>query len=141
MSDDAIATDPLILAFESCALPGEAFHHADHVHVAWLYQERWPMLEALCRFDAALRRFATHHGAPERYHATITLAYYFLIAERRARHPELATWEAFAAVHADLLRWKGGVLERCYRPATLASDLARRVFLLPDAAHVAPGEP
>jgi hypothetical protein len=137
---DAIADDQLIIAFESCTLPGEAFHHADHVRMAWLYQERFPLLEALHRFDAALRRFAAHHGAPERYHATITLAYFFLIAERRERQPELATWEAFAAANGDLLRWRGGVLERCYLPATLSSERARRVFVLPDAGCAAPGE-
>ena len=32
----------------------------------------------------------------------------------------------------DLLIWKDGVLSRYYREATLKSDLARRVFVLPD---------
>ena len=92
-----------------------------------------PALEALPRFVAALQRYAAHHGAPQRYHATITLAYFFLIAERRERRPELATWEEFAAANPDLLRWQGGILERLYSPETLASDLARRAFVLPAA--------
>jgi hypothetical protein len=129
----------LLAAFESCALPNEAFHHADHVHVAWAYLDRLPPLEALARFTASLKRYATHHGAPERYHETITLAYFFLIAERRARAPQLATWEAFAEANPDLLRWRGGVLEERYDPETLASDLARRTFLLPDRAPRAEG--
>ena len=32
----------------------------------------------------------------------------------------------------DLLVWKDGILSRYYREATLKSDLARRVFVLPD---------
>jgi hypothetical protein len=129
----------LLSAFESCTLPNEAFHHADHVHVTWLYLERFPTLEALARFTAALKRYASHHGAPERYHETITLAYFFLIAERRARSPLHVSWEAFAAANPDLLRWKGGVLEERYAPETLASDLARRVFVLPDGVSRAAG--
>jgi hypothetical protein len=127
----------LLAAFESCTLPNDAFHHADHVRVAWAYLQRYPMLEALSRFVVALQRYAAHHGAPERYHATITLAYFFLIAERRERRPELASWEEFAAANSDLLRWRGGIVERCYPAETLASDVARRVFVLPDRAPVA----
>ncbi|HEV8629301.1 MAG TPA: hypothetical protein VGV61_03220, partial [Thermoanaerobaculia bacterium] len=124
------AEGDLIAAFESCALPSEAFHHADHVRMAWLYLQRLQPLEALARFTTALQRFAAHHGAPERYHATITLAFFFLIAERQARRPELTTWEQFATANADLLSFRGGVLQALYREETLASDLARRVFVL-----------
>ena len=134
-TEAATVTDAeLIAAFESCALPGDAFHHADHVRMAWAYLDALPTLEALARFDAALRRYAAHHGAPEKYHATITLAYFFLIAERREGRPAGEGWQAFAAANADLLQWRGGVLERRYRPATLAGELARRVFVLPDLA-------
>lgn len=118
-------------------MPEEAFHHDGHVHVAWAYLQRLPLLEALPRFVSALQRFAAHHGAPQRYHATITLAYFFLIAERRERWPELDTWERFAAANPDLLRWKGGILERRYRRETLSADLARRVFVLPDGGEAA----
>lgn len=122
----------LLAAFESCTLPADAFHHVDHVRMAWIYLQRLPLLEALARFVATLQRYAAHHGAAQRYHATITLAYFFLIAERRERHAAIGSWEEFAAANADLLRWRGGLLERRYRPETLASELARRVFLLPD---------
>ena len=41
-------------------------------------------------------------------------------------------WEEFAASNPDLLTWRPSVLERYYTPEALGSDLARRVFLLPD---------
>jgi hypothetical protein len=134
-------TDELLASFEACALPGADFHHADHVHVAWAYLQRLPLLEALPHFVTGLQRFAAHHGAPQRYHTTITLAYFFLIAERREQHSGGDTWEEFAAANPDLLRWKGGVLERRYSAETLASDLARRVFVLPDGGAAAPLPP
>jgi hypothetical protein len=40
----------------------------------------------------------------------------------------------FADANADLLRWKPSVLDRYYSPETLASDRARRTFLMPDLA-------
>ena len=56
---------------------------------------------------------------------------FFLIRERMTRS-EGVGWEEFARLNSDLLTWKGGILSRYYCEATLKSDLARRVFILPD---------
>ncbi|MEO6260843.1 MAG: hypothetical protein ABIP63_10850 [Thermoanaerobaculia bacterium] len=45
-------------AFEDCSLPAAAFHHRDHVRVAWIYLQTFPLLEALNHFILGLRRFA-----------------------------------------------------------------------------------
>ena len=66
------------------------------------------------------------------YHETITWAYVALIHERVERRPA-AHWEEFCRLNPDLLSWRPSILDRYYRPETLASDLARRVFVLPDA--------
>jgi hypothetical protein len=125
----------LLTAFENCSLPPAEFHHADHVHVAFLYLCRFSPIEATRRFSEGLKNFAIHNGKPDRYHETITWAFLFLIRERLARsaRPE-QTWEEFAVENADLLDWKTNVLRKYYSEATLASDLARSVFLLPDGA-------
>jgi len=47
-----------------------------------------------------------------------------------------ADWEPFARANPDLLTWRPSILERYYLPETLASDAARRVFVLPDRATV-----
>ena len=54
-----------------------------------------------------------------------------LIAERQARNPA-ASWEEFEAANTDLLVWKPSILERYYSKELLASDLAKRAFLMPD---------
>jgi hypothetical protein len=122
----------LITKFESGTLPPTAFHHADHVRMAFAYLCQYPVLEALGRFSTALQRFAISNDKPNLYHQTITWAYVFLIHERlsRATHPQ--TWDEFANVNPDLLTWKNGILEKYYDEETLQSDLARRVFVLPD---------
>lgn len=107
------------------------FHHRDHVRVAFAYLRTMPLLEAVGRFTAALRRFATAQGKPELYHETITWAFLFIMHERMQRAP--AEWEAFIGENGDLLRWKPSVLDAYYPPEVLRSELARRVFVLPHA--------
>lgn len=125
-------SEDLISRFERGAVSLEEFGHAAHVRVAWLYLQRYPVLTALERFIVALKRFATMHGKTGLYHETITWAYMLLINERRARGGPDATWDEFAAANPDLLAGGKQALAAYYRPETLQSDLARRVFVLPD---------
>lgn len=117
-------------ALEACTLPSELFDHREHVRLAWLYLREQPLLEALPRFITSLKRYAGSLGASGKYHETITYAFMFLIHERMQRAPAEA-FDEFAAAHPDLL---GPILQRYYRAETLASDLARTTFLLPDCA-------
>ncbi len=120
--------------FEEGTLPASAFHHRDHVRVAWLYLKAEPPLSALARFADGLQRFAAAHGQARLYHETITWAYLLLIRERMERAGAGATWEEFAERNPDLLSWKPSILDRYYRPETLGSEVARRVFVMPDRA-------
>jgi len=124
--------DELLARFEDCTLPNAGFHHRDHVRVAWLYLRREPPLAALERFTAGLQRFALANGKPGLYHETITWVYLFLIHQRMAAASAGESWEEFAAQNPDLLTWRPSVLDRYYRPETLASEAARRLFVLPD---------
>jgi hypothetical protein len=121
-----------IQAFESCALPPAAFHHADHVKMAFLYLQKYAPLEALSRFSSALSRFAAANGKPALYNETVTWAFLLLIRERIARAGSAQSWAEFSAANTDLLRWDDNVLKKYYLPETLTSELAKRVFLFPD---------
>jgi hypothetical protein len=125
-------------AFRTGDLGTDAFHHRDHVRMAWLYVRAFGPVAAVGRFTDDLRRFAVAKGVPRLYHATITGAYLALVGERWQADRE-ASWEAFAAAHADLLRWKPSVLDGYYSAERLWSDLAREQFLLPDLAPPAAG--
>ena len=124
--------DELLRRFEDDTLPAEAFHHRDHVRLGWLYLRREPALTALDRFAEGLKRFAARQGKPGLYHETITWAYLLLIRERMARSGPGLAWNEFAERNPDLLTWKPSVLDGYYREETLASELARRVFVMPD---------
>jgi hypothetical protein len=126
-----MSNQELIRRFESDAVPEDSFHHADHVRLAFAYLCEYPVLLALEKFASALKQFATARGKTQLYNETITCAYFFLIRERMARCED-ADWEDFANHNPDLLVWKGGILGRYYKEATLKSELARAVFLFPD---------
>jgi hypothetical protein len=119
-------------AFETGALPRASLHHAEHVKMAFLYLNKFAPLEALSRFSSGLARFAVAHGKPDLYNETITWAFFLLIRERIARANSSQTWEEFSANNADLLHWNDSILKKYYRPETLASTLAKNVFLFPD---------
>jgi hypothetical protein len=125
-----VSNQALIAEFEEGRAPGN-FHHADHVRMAFAYVSEFALPEAIGRFSAALKRFALAQGKANLYHETITWAYLILTAERAARGE---SWEQFAKRNADLLVWKGGILEKYYTKATLESEIARRTFVLPDRA-------
>jgi hypothetical protein len=123
--------DQLIAAFESTELAAPQFSHAEHVRAGWWYLTHYPVLEALVRFSAALRRFATAKGVPEKYHETVTVGYMLIIAERIDSARSLS-WADFAARNPDLLTPSPSLLSRYYTEETLASEHARRAFVMPD---------
>jgi hypothetical protein len=124
--------DSFIASFESGTLPEACLRHADHIRLGWLYLTRKPLLAALETMSTGLRAFATRLGKADRYHATITWAYMFLINERMKRLDPSVAWGQFADTNKDLLAYRPGILSTYYRPETLASPIARSAFVLPD---------
>ena len=96
-----------IRQFEQGLIPCDAFHHADHVRVAFAYLCEYSVAEALERFVVALKRFATACGKPQLYKEDLTRAYFALISERMVAS-EGSSWEEFARRNPDLLIWKRG---------------------------------
>jgi len=121
-----------IEVFETGKLDPEIFDHEAHIYVAWLYLDRYPVLQATQRYMNALKRITAELGIPGKYHQTITWFFMFLIDERR-RASANSDWFSFRRNNADLFaRGEQSILSRYYRPETLASDNARRSFVLPD---------
>jgi len=127
---NAVTIPPLTITdFEAGRVDPEFFDHEAHVYVAWLYVRRFPLAEAISRFDGALRRLTDGLGVPGKYHATITWMFLVLIAERCHDGED---WPAFRARNADLVASGRTALGRYYTDTRLFSDLARRQFILPD---------
>ncbi len=123
--------EDLVRTFEAGEVPGGGFGHEQHVRVAWWYLKHHSLPDAMARFIGGLKYFAKCRNKADLYHETITVAYLLLINERLSESRDL-DWNAFAALHADLLNWRPSILEAYYQPETLASARARRVFVMPD---------
>ena len=129
----------LIERLEDGTLPLECFHHEEHVRVAFLYLSQYTVLDSMERFSSSLKRFAAVHDKANLYHETITWAYLLLIRERMAQAGRTQSWTEFRTANQDLFDRRENILKRYYRDETLASELAKSIFLLPDR-HNTPGK-
>jgi hypothetical protein len=104
------------------------FHHASHLHVAWVYlTESTSVQQATRKMRNTLRRFAAAAGKPEKYHETITLFWVHLLAHAASRAERLE----------DIVRANPQLLEKnfplaYYSPERLFSDEARTSWVEPD---------
>jgi N-formylglutamate deformylase len=122
MTDDAF-----LMRFEAAAL--SSFDHRDHLRVAFAYARRGGLDHAVARAREGLRRFATAHGEPGRYHATLTTAWARVVAHYALRARD-ADFDAFLAAHPRLL--ERDLLCDHYSRERLFSEAARAAFVEPD---------
>ncbi len=115
-------------SFERCEVDASTFTHANHVGVAYEMLNRYDFLEAASRYARCINTIATAAGAADKFNLTVTLAFLSLIAERM-HITEHAGFEEFLHKNPDLL--ERTILGRWYPSDRLSSDLARRVFLMP----------
>lgn len=121
-------------AFEDCSLDPKLFGHRNHLRLGWLYLREFPPATAIEKFTDGLRRYTCHVGASHKYNETISWFYMLAIAERQSKQP-CDNFDNFLESNPDLLAPGAPLLKQAYKAETLGSDLARAVFLLPDASH------
>jgi hypothetical protein len=107
------------------------FPHREHVRMAFEMLRRHDFAESVLLYSRALRALTMRAGKPEAFHQTVTIAFLALTAERM-EGGGAGDFAAFARQHPELL--EKSVLSRWYRRERLASEAARRTFLLPDPA-------
>jgi hypothetical protein len=107
----------------------DRFGHRQHVHLTWLAVRRHGTAAATELVGDGIRCTAAAAGAPQKFHVTMTRAWTELVGRRVGGE---ADFEAFAARHPELL--DKTLLDRSYRPQTLAGDAARTGWVDPDLA-------
>ena len=108
------------------------FGHRGHLQLTYEVLQHHDAFEALPMMARELQAVATALGTPDKYHATVTGLWTLVVQERMHRAPS-ADFEAFLAANEDLLDART-FQQRYYDPATLKTELARRIFVLPERA-------
>jgi len=98
-----VTDDEFLRAFFSLGLPSTAFHHRDHLRLAWLVVRRGGAAAAYARVSAAIRRFAEAHGHGDRYHETLTAFWVRLVAHAAGDGAEIEDFDAFLRAYPLLL--------------------------------------
>ncbi|MBO0694771.1 MAG: hypothetical protein J2P56_01590 [Verrucomicrobia bacterium] len=120
----------LTRALERGEVPKEVFHHASHLHVAWVYlAESSSVQQAANKMRDTLRRFALAAGKPEKFHETITLFWVHVLSCAYAANPG-ERLEEIVNAHPQLLE-KNFPLGY-YSAERLFSDEARTSWVEPD---------
>lgn len=112
--------------------PGGRFGHRQHIHLAYLTIGRHGTEEAVSRISAWIRHVAAYERAPQKYNATMTMAWTLLVAHHVEADPAADGFSDFAARNPALLDKR--LLARHYRSSTLASTAARAGWVEPDLA-------
>jgi hypothetical protein len=127
-ANSSLSDDEFLARFEAHAL--DEFSHRDHLRVAFAYARR-DGLEAAVDGARRIREFAEAHGAPRKYHETMTVGWARLVGSRAVAGEPLA-FPAFLDAHPELLR--RDLLSVHYSHELLFSDRARGAFVEPDVA-------
>jgi hypothetical protein len=106
------------------------FHHASHLHVAWVYlAESSSVRQAANKMRNTLRRFAAAAGKPEKYHETITLFWVHLLSRA---HAASRAERLEDIVHANPQLLEKNFTLAYYSAERLFSDEARTSWVEPN---------
>lgn len=124
--------EEFLLAFEECRLPPGAFHHADHIRLAWLYVQRHGASGAEIRLLEGIRKMAQHAGVPQKFRYTTTIAWARLVAAAQNNLPVAKNFSEWIQFHPGLLN--RNLLDKHYSPGRLETPEARAGWVEPDLA-------
>ena len=126
----AWSDEDFLRAFEDLSFPADLFHHGEHIRVAWVYLKSGDASRAAERMSEGIRRFANHHGATQKFHHTLTLAWMRLVAAALVETPEGYAFEQFLNAHPQLK--DTNLLARYYSKELLETPAAREAWVEPD---------
>jgi len=124
--------EEFVQGFEECTLQPGAFHHADHIRLAWLYVQRYGASGAEARLLEGIRRMAQHAGVPQKFLYTTTVAWARLVAAAEKDGVAKESFFGWIQRHPALLNRE--LLANYYSPGSLETAEARSGWVEPDLA-------
>ena len=123
-------TDELAGIMAEITGDGHRFGHREHIQLAFIAGRRHGAAATGDLMRQWITEIAVAHGAPHKYHETITLAWARLVAHHVAADPEVTDFDEFTHKHPALL--DKTLLARHYTASVLGSDAARMAWVPPD---------
>lgn len=108
----------------------QRFGHRQHIQLAFIAGRRHGADAVADLMRAWITEIAAAHGAPHKYHETITIAWARLVAHHLAADPEVTDFDEFTGRYPALL--DKTLLDRHYTASLLGSDAARAAWVAPD---------
>jgi hypothetical protein len=124
----------IVSGFEDCSCAPGAFHHREHLAVAFWYCQHGTEEDAINRMRQNLQRFSAHHGLAGLYHETITVFWVKWVA-RFCAGADNGSQDVCARANEMLARSNPKSIQAYYRPETLAG--ARDYWREPDLRQFA----
>ena len=113
--------------FEDCTFPLDAFHHREHVKLAYLYLRQFPLAEAIDKVRYGLKHFQAAYQVPDAidrgYHETMTQAWMRLVYFILSEHGPADSSDAFFEAHPEL--WQVKVVRFFYSRDVLMAAKAK----------------
>jgi hypothetical protein len=106
------------------------FPHRSHLRMAWIYLRAEGFERGSEQIRVGLRHLTEAHGAPGKYHETISMFWVHLVQHAITLTPEIEDFETFIAAYDHLL--DAGLLKRHYSPMLLKES--RTAWAAPDLA-------
>ena len=124
-------------AFEACEMPPDAFDHAAHVRLAYVYLCEQPVDGAAQRMKQSLLAYLAHLKVDQgKYHETITRAWIMAVDYFMGKTSACSSAADFMIANPELLDSK--IMLTHYSAAVLFSPEARRSFAEPDLQSIPP---
>ena len=124
-----------VRAFEACQLASEAFDHAAHVRLAYIYLCENPVEMAAGRMKAALLTFLAYLGVDQgKYHETMTRAWIMAVSHFMNESVPCESATDFMTKNPRLLDSK--IMLKHYSAEVLFSPRARQAFVQPDVRPI-----
>jgi hypothetical protein len=112
------------------------FTHREHVELVWNYLQIHEAGEVHRAVASGIREVAAMHGAPDKYHETITRCWVRLVALHRAES-QAESFDQFIAENPGLL--DRDLLTHHYSPELIRSVQARSGWAEPDLQELPSG--
>ena len=125
-----LTDDDFVAAFQSGMLSPTAFHHRDHLRLAWRLIRQLGTPAATGMITEGIRSFAIQNGHADKYHETLTRFWVRIVSHLIDTRPDISTFERFLETYPQLL--DKALPYRHWSRETIQSQAARAHWVEPD---------